>query len=191
MPVRFQHDRLPNSVYFITFTCYKWKQLFIIAQAYHAVYKWFDTLYEKKISVFSYVIMPNHVHVLLHFPTMPRSLNTVIGTAKRFMAYEIIKNLEKNNETLLLEELYSNVSKRERKKKQRHKVFEESFDAKECQSMKFILEKIKYIHHNPVSKRWQLVNDFTDYEYSSASFYEKGIKKYKRLVHINDLLQQF
>jgi hypothetical protein len=57
---------------------------------------------------------------------MPKSLNTIIGTAKRLMAYEIIKSLEKNRETLLLEELYSSVNKRERKKKQRHKVFEES-----------------------------------------------------------------
>ena len=43
-------------------------------------------------------------------------------------------------------------------------------------------------HRNPVSKRWQLVNDFADYEYSSASFYEKEIKKYENLVHINDAL---
>ena len=70
-------------------------------------------------------------------------------------------------------------------------LFEESFDARECQSIKFILEKIKYILHNPVSKRCQLVNDFMDYEYSSASFYEKGIKKYEKLVHVNDVLQQF
>jgi hypothetical protein len=135
--------------------------------------------------------MPNHSHVILNFPTMPKSLNTVIGNAKRFMAYEIIKGLEKNKEFLLLEELQSVVSKREKTKGQNHKVFEESFDAKECQSMKFILEKIKYIHHNPVSKRWQLINDFADYEYSSASFYEKGIKKYEKLVHVNDVLQQF
>jgi putative transposase len=44
------------------------------------------------------------------------------------------------------------------------------------------------MHHNPVSKRWQLVNDFADYEYSSASFYEKGIIKYERLTHIHDVL---
>ena len=44
------------------------------------------------------------------------------------------------------------------------------------------------MHHNPVSKRWQLVNDFAEYEYSSASFYEKGIKKYEKLMHINDVL---
>jgi REP element-mobilizing transposase RayT len=191
MPVRFQHDQLPNSVYYITFTCYKWKHLFSISQAYDAVYKWFDKLYEKKISVFSYVIMPNHLHVILHFPSIPKSLNSIIGNAKRFMAYEIIKGLEKNKEFLLLEGLQSAVSKRERTKGQRHKVFEESFDAKECQSMKFILEKIIYIHHNPVRKRWQLVSDFTEYEHSSASFYEKGIKKYKRVVHLNDVLQQF
>lgn len=135
--------------------------------------------------------MPNHFHAILHFPKMPKSLNTVIGNAKRFMAYEIIKGLENIKEVLLLEELQRRVSKRERAKGQRHKVFEESFDAKECQSMKFILEKIKYIHHDPVSKRWQLVSDFTEYEYSSASFYEKGVKKYKRLVHVNDVLQQF
>ena len=29
--------------------------------------------------------MPNHVHVLIHFPEMPKSLNTVIDNAKRFM----------------------------------------------------------------------------------------------------------
>ena len=191
MPVRIQHDQFPNSVYYITFTCYKWKHLFSISHAYNAVYKWFDKLYEKNISVFSYVIMPNHLHVILHFPTMPKSLNTVIGNAKRFIAYDIIKGLEKYKEFLLLEDLQSRVSKREQTKGQKHKVFEESFDAKECQSLKFILEKIKYIHHNPVSKRWQLVNEFTEYEYSSASFYEKGIKKYAKLVHVNDVLQQF
>ena len=190
MPVRFQHDQLADSIYYITFTCYKWKHLFRISLAYDAVYKWFDKLHEKGISVFSYVIMPNHIQVIVHFPTMPKSLNTLIGNGKRFLAYDIINGLEKNKEFLLLEDLQSAVSKRERTKGQRHKVFEESFDAKECQSMKFILEKIKYIHHNPVSNRWQLVKDFTDYEYSSASFYEKGIKKYEKLADVNDVLQQ-
>jgi hypothetical protein len=33
------------------------------------------------------------------------------------------------------------------------------------------------LHHNPVSGKWNLVNDYTDYEHSSASFYETGILK--------------
>lgn len=190
MPVRFQHDQFPNSTYFITFTCYKWLQLFEKADAYDAIYNWFDSLFEKDIRVVGYVVMPNHVHALLYFKKMPNSLNTVIGNAKRFMAYEIIKRLEKNKEVILLEQLFQSVNKQERKKGQRHKVFEESFDAKECFSREFFFEKLNYIHHNPVSKRWSLVNDFADYEYSSASFYEKGIKKYDKLMHINDVIHE-
>jgi hypothetical protein len=31
-------------------------------------------------------------------------------------------------------------------------------------------------------------NDFAEYEYSSASFYEKGIRKSEKLMRINDVL---
>jgi hypothetical protein len=88
---------------------------------------------------------------------------------------------------LLLEELHGYVKKNEMKKGQLHKVFEESFDAKECRSREFILQKLDYIHKNPVSKRWQLVSDFTEYPHSSASFYEKGIKRYDKLPHVAEV----
>ena len=100
--------------------------------------------------------MPNHVHALLYFPEMPKSLNTVIGNAKRFLAYEIIKRLEKKKAIVLLDILHAGVKKRERKKGQIHKVFEDSFDAKECHSNKFIFQKLDYIHHNPLSKNGNL-----------------------------------
>jgi len=41
---------------------------------------------------------------------------------------------------------------------------------------------------NPVSKKWQLVNDFTDYSHSSAAFYEKGVKNYDKMLHVNEIL---
>ena len=87
-----------------------------------------------------------------------------------------------------MDTLHYGVSKRERKKGQIHKAFEESFDAKECYSKEFIYQTLNYIHHNPVSGKWQLVNDFIEYEHSSASFYEQGIKKYERILHVNDVL---
>jgi REP element-mobilizing transposase RayT len=188
MPVRFQHDQSTNSFYFVTFTCYKWLQLFKEAQAYDTVYKWFDHLYNNNICVTGYVIMPNHVHVMLYFAEMPKSLNTIIGNGKRFMAYEIIKRLEQKKENGLLDLLHGGVKKREAKKGQIHKVFEDGFDAKDCYSEAFIFQKLQYMHLNPVSKKWSLVNDFTDYEHSSASFYERGIKNYQKVVHINDAL---
>ena len=188
MPVRFKHDQQANSFYFVTFTCYKWLPLFKETNSYDAVYKWFDHLHKNNIYVTGYVIMPNHVHVLLHFPKMPKSLNSIIGNAKRFLAYEIIKRLEEMKANNLLDALHGGVSKRESKKGQVHRVFEESFDAKECYTTEFILQKLDYIHRNPISKKWQLASDFAYYKYSSASFYEKGIKMYGKLVHVNDAL---
>jgi REP element-mobilizing transposase RayT len=105
--------------------------------------KWFDHLKSNNIHVMGYVIMPNHMHVLLYFPKMEKSLNTIIGNAKRFMVYEIIKRLEKSREETDLERLYSAVKKTEKKKGQIHKVFEDSFDAKECYTDKFILQKLQ------------------------------------------------
>ena len=44
----------------------------------------------------------------------------------------------------------------------------------------FFNQKLQYIHRNPVNGKWKLVNDYMDYEHSSASFYEAGlIKKYE------------
>jgi hypothetical protein len=106
---------------------------------------------------------------LLYFPEMPKSLNTVIGNAKRFLAYEIIKRLQEKKAIVLLDILHAGVKKRERKKGQIHKVFEDSFDAKECHSTEFIFRNLSIClpvrsggHRNPVSKRWQLVNEFAE-----------------------------
>lgn len=78
----------------------------------------------------------------------------------------------------ILKRLAQGVTKTDKKKGQKHRVFEPSFDAKYVQSDKFILQKLNYIHHNPVKGKWNLVDDFTDYEHSSASFYELGVVKH-------------
>ena len=119
---------------------------------------------------------------------MKKSLNTIIGNAKRYIAYEIIKRVEEQKNLALLQELYDNVKEKERKKGQRRRVFNDSFDAKECYSNKFVYQKLEYMDKNPVSKKWQLVNDFPDYLHSSASFYEKGIRRYDKLLYVNEVL---
>jgi REP element-mobilizing transposase RayT len=82
------------------------------------IYKWFDHLKSKGHFINGYVIMPNHVHALISFINTTQSINTIIGNGKRFMAYEIINRLEKNNETTLLEQLAGDVeaTRKENKK---------------------------------------------------------------------------
>ena len=52
----------------------------------------------------------------------------------------------------------------------------------------YIIAHSRSVHKDPVSKKWQLVNDFTDHLYLSASYYEKGIKQYDKLLHVNEVL---
>jgi REP element-mobilizing transposase RayT len=174
MAVRFTHND-GASFYFCTFTCYKWLPLIEQTKSYDAVYKWMEHLRAKGVEVVAYVIMPNHVHVLLYFRQEGVSLNGIISNAKRFLAYEIIKRLRQQGETSLLHELHHALSQRERAKGQLHRVFEQSFDAKPVHSEWFFNQKLDYIHHNPVSGKWALVDDFTTYPHSSASFYETGV----------------
>jgi REP element-mobilizing transposase RayT len=186
MAVRMQHTG--SSVWFVTFTCYKWKPLLSHTQLYDAVYKWFDQLYAKGAAVIGYVIMPNHVHVLLHLPTQSAALNTVIGNAKRFLAYEIINRLKAGQDERLLQELYDSVSKREREKGQRYRVFKESFDAKACLTDAFLKQKLDYIHHNPVRGKWKLSADFAQYQHSSAPFYfGTGGGAYEKITRAEDV----
>ena len=81
----------PGEIYFISFTCFRWKCLFELANAYDSIYKWFDYLTERQSSIIGYVIMPNHLHTLFHLPASKQSLNTIISNGKRFLAYDIIK----------------------------------------------------------------------------------------------------
>jgi hypothetical protein len=74
--------------------------------------------------------------------------------------------------------LKDGLTERERNKKQLHKVFKDSFDGKPIFSERFLLQKLNYIHYNPVSGKWKLAKDFVSYEDSSVSFYENGIARH-------------
>jgi hypothetical protein len=90
------------------------------------------------------------------------------------------------------------LTEREKKKKQLHKVFKDSFDAKVIFSEKFLVKKpawsadrLNYIHHNPVSGKWNPAADFVSYEHSSASFYEDGVIKHFEPKHYKSLQVEF
>ncbi len=131
--------------------------------------------------------MPNHVHCILYFDKPESNLNQILSNGKRFMAYEIINRLEAAKDTSTLNKLHNALTERERKKKQLHKVFKDSFDAKAIFSEKFLVQKLNYIHHNPVIGKWKLAKDFVAYEHSSALFYEQGITKHFMPKHFKDV----
>ena len=148
--------------------------LFEVTNFYDRIYTWFDFLTSKGCFIISYVIMPNHLHFILYIPDSSAPIHQVIGEGKRFMAYQIVHILKKQNQVLLLEKMKGGVTASEAKNKVRHKVFEDSFDCKACYSLEFIRQKINYIHINHIHPKWQLVQLPEEYVHSSASFYLTG-----------------
>lgn len=174
MTVRTRHQ-INDSIWFITFTCYNWLPLFELTSSYDLVYNWLNLIKVKYgIHTCGFVIMPNHVHVLFCLSNHDINLNTVLGNGKRFMAYEIIKRLQVGNAGTLAQ-LANACTDKEKAKGQIHKVFEPSFDAKPVYTDVFLHQKLDYIHHNPVSGKWNLSVEYTDYSHSSAAFYKDAL----------------
>ena len=71
-----------DGIYFITFTCQGCQPLFKMANSYDAVYKWFDYLKAKGHYITGYVILPNHLHVLIGFKALKQSINTIVINGK-------------------------------------------------------------------------------------------------------------
>jgi hypothetical protein len=162
--------------------------LFQITDIYSKIYDWFGILSKKDGQMLAYVIMPNHIHLLLYAGhNMPR-LNKLIGNGKRFLAYEIIKRLKSRGQEQLLLRLAEGVQPGELKVGKKHQVFQLSFDARVCHSTEMIEQKLDYIHQNPVSGKWNLVDDFTKYPHSSAAFYETEANIKFPVRHYKDIL---
>ena len=165
-------DFTPERIYFITYTIYKWIQIYTEEKYFYLVYKWFDHMkqhYGNKVH--GYVIMPNHLHLLLYISEHSPDVSKLVQNAKRFQTYEIIDYLLFDNKTDLIK-IFTETA--ETKKGAKHKVFKGRFDSKEMVNSDLYREKLNYIHNNPCTPRWRLAEAPEDYRHSSASNYIKG-----------------
>ena len=177
MSVRSRHSE--GQYWFITFTCYNWIPVFQITQGYSIVYNWFNYLRNnKKGEVVAFVIMPNHVHLILYIEDFNTDLNKLLANGKRFMAYEMIQTLKSQKQIQILQQLEESVLSTDKTKGQHHRAFESSFDAKPITTLEFFHQKLNYIHANPLRGKWNLATTDTEYEHSSASFYENNAVKH-------------
>ena len=184
MAIKTQHE-ITDDTWFVTFTCFSWISLFEVTQSYDLVYNWLKLIDEKyHIKTLAFVIMPNHVHLLLQLENKEVNLNKIISNGKRFIAYSIVERLNKQENHSMLFKLASACSEKEKAKGQKHKVFEASFDGKAIYSIEFLNQKLDYIHHNPVCGKWSLCDDYTDYPHSSATFYM--LEKPHPFINITD-----
>ncbi len=182
MATRTPHT-ITEQVYWVTYTCIGFLSLIDRTNAYEYILSQFQKLTHEGYSICGFVIMPNHMHFLIYLPK-EGNLNLRIGEMKRFLSYEIVKRLKDQEDTAMLNALSALVNISERRNGKKHSVFIHSFDAKRCYDRDFVVQKLDYMHANPVKGKWNLVREYTDYKWSSARFYDMSIKtEFIFLVH--------
>lgn len=159
-----------------------------MTQSYDSLYRWFTIAHENQYRTCAFTIMTNHVHFIMATPFNKANLNTLVSNSKRFMAYEIVARLEQSARSDVLQRLSDAVMPGDRKRGKQHQVFRPSFDGKLILNEAMLLRKIDYLHHNPVSGKWRLVDDFVMYPHSSAAFYELGIPCCFPITHYTNIL---
>lgn len=130
----------------------------------------------QRIKVNAFVLMDTHFHLIWQ----------VLGDHKRedvqrdflrFTSQQILKQL-RNEKSELLPKLEVNAKDR------KYQVWQRNSLGIELRSAKVFLQKLEYIHHNPVKA--SLCKLPEDYQYSSARFYELNINDWDFLTHYED-----
>ena len=123
----------------------------------------------KGLHVFGYCTMPNHVHMIIQ-STGKFTVSDILRDMKTHMAKAIAKKLEAEKPEGYEEILSKFIAAgKPLKRIKKYKVWQDGHQAKLIYSNKFLMEKLNYIHNNPVE--YGLCSLPWEYKYSSAVNY--------------------
>ncbi|MEO8666858.1 MAG: transposase [Ignavibacteria bacterium] len=165
----------PEFPYFITSTIVNWLYIFT-----HE--KYFDLLFNNlcfyqdkyELDIIAYVIMKNHFHLICK----GRQLEKAIQSLKSYTAKLIIKELKKDKSNSVLEKLRN--YKPSYKNESQYQVWQEGYHPQEMVNKYILMQKIEYIHFNPLRKGY--VEKAEHWKYSSAGFYLDGRESKLRIT---------
>ena len=164
-----------NATHFLTFTVVGWVDIFT-RNSYRQII--IDSLEycikEKGLVLNAYVIMTNHIHIIARVEH-PNELSSFIRDFKKFTSKKILAELNSNYKESRREwilRLFKYFAKFN-KKNSEYQFWKQDNHPIELVSKKWVIQKLDYIHLNPIRGGW--VEHAEDYLYSSAKNYA-GIK---------------
>src|SRR3990172_8224790 len=134
----------PSHVYFMTATISGWRPILASHPYVDIVLGSLGWLRKAgRILLFGFVIMPTHAHALLR--PLQRPIAEVVRDFGSYTAHEIVHALQRQGEHQLL--AYFHQSARDRR--HQHSIWRK-IQAKNIYSHRFVLQKLEYIHNNPL-----------------------------------------
>lgn len=165
-----------NHPYFYTVTIFGFKYLLnddhlkiIIIQSLQYLVK------HKFVEVYGYVIMPNHLHLIWTILQI-NGKESPVASFTKFTAHQFRKYLSANNPNLL--NIY-----RSDKEDRSYQFWKRDPLAIPLSTNDILIQKLDYIHYNPIKDKWNLCSYPEKYTWSSANFYETSIDKHNILTH--------
>ena len=155
----------PTQPHFLTCTILHWIPIFTRVETTQIIFdslKYLQTTDNMKI--YAYIILENHLHLIASSDDIGKSMQKF----KAHTAKEILKLLQKQNVKMILDQLA--FYKKAHKTETTYQLWQEGFQPKLIQGDKMMIDRINYIHHNPVKRGY--VDKAKYWRYSSARDYE-------------------
>jgi REP element-mobilizing transposase RayT len=165
----------PTHPHFLTCTVLHWLPLFTNKKSVQILLDSLTHLQKSDdLKIYAYVILENHLHLIAQSNDISKSMQKF----KAFTAYELIKLLEKQNIKTLLDQFA--FYKKAHKDHTSYQIWEEGFHPQLIQTDAMMINKIQYIHENPVKRGY--VDEARHWRYSSSRDYEgvKGLLEIER-----------
>ncbi len=157
----------PQQPHFLTNTILNWIPIFTRPATVNIILESFQYLQQHhQLKLYGFVILENHMHWLAQSENLPKDIQRF----KSYTAKMIIRHLQQQRQTKLLKQLA--FYKKQHKTDRQYQLWEEGSHPEEIQGEQMLLQKLEYIHLNPVKRGY--VDYASDWRYSSARNYERG-----------------
>jgi len=133
---------------------------------------------EKSVVIYGFVIMPNHIHIIWQIQDGYKQDSIQM----RFLKYtaQQMKFKLKDTNNKMPDDFFVDAKDRA------YQFWERNSLSTDLWSEPAFIQKLNYIHNNPVKHPWYLSVTPETYKYSSAKFYETGIDDFGFLTHFKE-----
>lgn len=154
-----------HDTYFVTCACLNWMPLFNQPELAHIVLDSLQYLHNtKRLTIHAYVLMEDHFHLV----GSSENFFKEIMSLKSFTARGILDSLKRRGYLSILRQL--RLLRKRHKEDQTFQVWQEGFHPVAVQNETVLLQKIEYVHNNPVRRGF--VDEPCHWRYSSARQYD-------------------
>lgn len=167
-------NKVLDELYFITTTVVDWVDLFTRPKYKHIIVDSLAYCQENKgLKIYAWVLMSNHLHMIVSAGA-ETTVSDILRDFKKFTSKRILAELEvdpqeSRREWMLDRYRFAAASD---KKITNYRFWQDGYHPMLLYSHDFFLQKLNYIHQNPV--RQEIVARQEEYLYSSAIDYAGG-----------------